>query len=105
MADRRHRDLLDKDTDKIVNAYHAWKSGNEYEDIEGFCKTASIDKFREQDYVLTPGRYVGAAEAEEDDEPFENKLTRLANILENHFSESDRLQQLIRDNLKRVKVE
>ena len=73
-----------------------------YEDIAGFCKSATLKEIQEQGYVLTPGRYVGAAELEEDDEPFEQKMARLTKELEAQFEESSKLEKQIHANLKRL---
>ena len=70
-----------------------------YEDIAGFCKSASIDEISTHDYVLTPGRYVGAADIEDDDEPIEEKLARIRSQLFAEFDEADRLEQVIRTRL------
>jgi type I restriction enzyme M protein len=112
LTDRVHRHLLDEDIAQIAGTYHAWKNtavraGHElplrqYEDIPGFCKSVTLEEIRVQGYVLTPGRYVGAAELEEDDEPFEQKIARLTNELEVQFKESDRLKDVILVNLKRL---
>jgi type I restriction enzyme M protein len=100
LTDRVHRDLTDEDIAKIADTYHAWKSGKKYEDVAGFCKSATLKEIQEQGYVLTPGRYVGAMELEEDDEPFEEKIARLKKELEAQFEESDALQRTIHKNLK-----
>ena len=76
--------------------------GSEYQDVPGFCKSVAIEEIRAQGYVLTPGRYVGAAELEEDDEPFEQKMARLTKELEAQFEESDELERQIRKNLKNL---
>ena len=91
LVDRVHRDLTEEDIAKIADTYHAWKSGKKYEDIAGFCVSATLKEIQEQGYVLTPGRYVGAAELEEDDEPFEQKVARLTKELEIQFVESEKL--------------
>jgi type I restriction enzyme M protein len=114
MVDRVHRDLSDEDIALIANTYHAWRAHGKgeslthpyrpYADIPGFCKSVTIEEIRAQGYVLTPGRYVGAAEAEEDDEPFEQKMARLTKELEAQFEESARLEEQIRENLKRLDV-
>jgi type I restriction enzyme M protein len=114
LVDRVHRDLTDEDISMLANTYHAWKSetlkvsgkplGSGYEDIPGFCKSVTLDEIRAQGYVLTPGRYVGAAELEEDDEPFEQKMARLTKELEGQFEESEKLEKQIRENLKRLDV-
>ncbi|CEE00296.1 putative type I restriction enzyme HindVIIP M protein [Caldibacillus thermoamylovorans] len=100
MVDRRHRELSDKDIAKIAETYHNWRNRDgKYEDIQGFCKAASIDEVRENDYVLTPGRYVGIEEAEDDGIPFEEKMEQLTSELSELFKESRRLEEEIRKNL------
>ncbi|KIO60467.1 Type I restriction-modification system, DNA-methyltransferase subunit M [Caldibacillus thermoamylovorans] len=100
MVDRRHRELSDKDIAKIAETYHNWRNRDgKYEDIQGFCKAASIDEVRENDYVLTPGRYVGIEEAEDDGIPFEEKMEQLTSELGVLFTESRRLEEEIRKNL------
>jgi type I restriction enzyme M protein len=84
MVDRVHRELTDEDTAKIAGTYHAWrgdKSAGEYADVPGFCKAATLDEIGKHGHVLTPGRYVGAEAAEDDGEPFEEKMMRLAAML------------------------
>jgi len=103
LTDRVHRDLSDEDISRIAGAYHAWKLGSGYADVPGFCKAATLEEIREQGYVLTPGRYVGAAEAEEDAEPFEKKVARLTKELEAQFEESAHLERRIRANLERLR--
>lgn len=76
--------------------------GSEYQDVPGFCKSISIEEIRAQGYVLTPVRYVGTAELEKDDEPFEQKMARLTTELEAQFQESGILEKQIRANLKRL---
>lgn len=105
MADRTHRELGDEDIARIANTYHAWrgdKGAGEYKDVAGFCQSATIEKIAEHGYVLTPARYVDAAEVEEDDEPFENKIEQLTRALEEQFAESTRLEKVIRENLRMV---
>jgi type I restriction enzyme M protein len=72
--------------------------------VAGFCKSATLKEIQEQGYVLTPGRYVGAAELEEDDEPFEEKMKRLRKELEAQFDENNILEEQIRTNLQRLDV-
>jgi len=102
MVDRTHRELTDDDITKIAGTYHAWRgeTGEMYEEVSGYSKGATLDDIREHSHVLTPGRYVGAPEAEEDDEPFEEKMTRLTSELSEQFAESKRLEDEIRRNLK-----
>jgi type I restriction enzyme M protein len=100
LVDRVHRDLTDDDIAKIAGMYHAWKSGSEYSDVPGFCKSTTLDEIRAQGYVLTPGRYVGVAEMDEDNEPFEEKMKRLTEALEKQFTDNVKLEERILQNLK-----
>jgi type I restriction enzyme M protein len=103
MTDRTHRDLTDDHLARIAKTYHAWRGENEagkYEDVAGFCKSALLQEIVSHGSVLTPGRYVGAEEQEDDGEPFEQKMTRLVTKLEEQFAESARLEKAIRSNLK-----
>ena len=99
LTDRVHRDLSDEDIAQITDTYHAWKDGKNYKEVAGFCKSVTIEEIREQGYVLTPGRYVGAAELEEDDEPFTEKMARLTKELEAQFEESGKLEKKILKNI------
>jgi type I restriction enzyme M protein len=103
LVDRIHRDLSDDDIARIAGTYHAWrgeKAAGKYEDVPGFCRSAKTDDVATHGYVLTPGRYVGAEDIEEDDEPFEEKMKRLAAKLEAQLAESAKLETQIRENLK-----
>ena len=103
LIDRVHRDLTPEEITKIANTYHAWrgeKEVGEYEDIPGFCKSASIEEIQSHSYVLTPGRYVGAEEIEEDDECFDDKMKRLTSELSVQFKESAKLEEEIKKNLE-----
>jgi type I restriction enzyme M protein len=100
LTDRVHRDLMNEDIAKIADTYHSWKEEQKYENVAGFCKSVLVDEIRSQGYMLTPGRYVGAAELEEDDEPFDQKMTRLTKELKAQFEESDMLKKQILENLK-----
>jgi type I restriction enzyme M protein len=112
MLDRTERILTDDDIAKIAGTYHAWRgtasakaTSLKYEDIPGFCSSASMDEVRKHDHILTPGRYVGAAETvDEDDEPIADKITRLKKDLLAHFEESARLDQVVRAQLERLDV-
>lgn len=103
LIDRIHRELTDEDLDKITSSYHAWrgdgKSGS-YEDIPGFCKSSIADEIATHGHVLTPGRYVGAEEIEDDGEPFTEKMPRLVTELRSQFAESSRLEKIINANLE-----
>ncbi|MGB3401540.1 MAG: class I SAM-dependent DNA methyltransferase [Microcoleaceae cyanobacterium] len=100
LIDRVHRELTDEEVKRIADTYHAWRNGKEYEDIPGFCKSATLEDIQTHGYVLTPGRYVGAEELEEDDEPFEEKMQRLTITLHEQFKESAKLETAIRENLR-----
>lgn len=103
MATRVHRVLTADDIAKIADTYHAWREetdAGEYEDVPGFCKAATLEEIKSHGFILTPGRYVGAAAAEEDDEPIEEKLERLRARLIADFEESDRLEVIIRQRLE-----
>lgn len=103
LVDRVHRDLSDEEIDKIAGTYHAWrgeKEAGEYEDVPGFCKSATIETIKDHGYVLTPGRYVGAAAVEDDGIPFEEKMSNLSAQLYKQFSEADRLEATIKKNLE-----
>ena len=82
LIDRVHRDLTSEEIGRIAGTYHAWRGGRDagkYADVPGFCKSATLEEFRQHGYVLTPGRYVDAEEVEDDGEPFEEKLNRRMN--------------------------
>ena len=83
MADRTHKEFTREDITKIADTYHAYRGTNNqvYEDVAGFSKAATIEEIRENDYVLTPGRYVGLAEQADDGEPYEEKMARLTSEL------------------------
>ena len=105
MIDRVHRELADEDILRVAGTYHAWrgeKGGGKYEDVAGFCKSATLDEIAEHGHVLTPGRYVGAEELEDDGEPFEGKMQRLTAKLDMQFKESARLEKAIRANMKEM---
>jgi type I restriction enzyme M protein len=99
MKDRVLRDFTDDDIKKLADTFHAWQMGEGYEDVAGFCYSATIKDMKKHDFVLTPGRYVGAADQEEDTEPFADKMTRLTAQLKDQFIESDRLELEIKKNL------
>jgi len=107
MVDRTHRELTNEDVARIAGTYHTWRGETDetYEDISGYCKAATLDEIREHGHVLTPGRYVGAPDAEEDDEPFEEKMSRLTSELSEQFAESKRLEDEIRKNLKGLRFD
>ncbi|CAM3160485.1 type I restriction-modification system DNA methylase [Ectopseudomonas mendocina] len=103
LVDRTRRELHDEDVAKIAATYHAWRGeadAGPYADIPGFCKAASLDDVRKHGHVLTPGRYVGAAAQEEDGEPFEQKMQRLAAQWREQQAQAAKLDAAIEHNLK-----
>ncbi|WP_396667362.1 type I restriction-modification system subunit M [Microbacterium sp. R86528] len=109
MVDRAERALSDEDISKIADTFHAWrgKEGADaasYADEAGFCYSATLAEIKAADYALTPGRYVGAAEIEDDGEPIEQKLERLKGELFAQFAESERLAGVVREQLGRIDV-
>jgi type I restriction enzyme M protein len=110
LIDRTERVLTPEDLAKISGTYHAWRGtesarteGLKYEDVAGFCYSASLEEIRKHDHILTPGRYVGAAEVDDsDDEPIAEKIERLKKELFTHFDESARLEQVVRAQLERL---
>jgi type I restriction enzyme M protein len=105
LVDRVHRELTDVDLEKIASTYHAWrgdKATGKYEDVAGFCKSVTTAEIVAHGHVLTPGRYVGAEELEDDGEPFEERMSRLATELRGQFEESAKLEQVINSHLKEL---
>jgi type I restriction enzyme M protein len=102
LVDRTHRELTDEEIALIGKTYHAWrgeKNAGKYADVPGFCKSASIEEITGHGFIVTPGRYVGAEEAEDDGEPFDEKMQRLTNVLAGQFKESAKLEKAILKNL------
>lgn len=127
LVDRVHRELTAEEIGKIAGCYHAWKSKDgragsplpaaggktserrarsdaPYQDELGFCKSVKLEEIQTHGYVLTPGRYVGAADVEDDGEPFAKKMKRLTATLEEQFTESGKLEKTIRGNLKALNL-
>lgn len=104
MVDRTRREFSDADIEQIAGTYHAWREGDGYADVPGFAAAASHDVIAGHGYVLTPGRYVGAEEAEEDATPFVERFAALQATLEAQFTDSDRLAGVIRERLAGVMV-
>ncbi|EON19372.1 Site-specific DNA-methyltransferase, type I modification [Cupriavidus sp. GA3-3] len=99
MKDRVLRDFTVEDIQKIANTFHAWQHGEGYENVPGFSYSAELDIVRKHEHVLTPGRYVGSAEQDEDEEPFADKMARLTAQLAEQFAESAKLEGDIKKNL------
>lgn len=106
MVNRKNKKLGDEDLDKVTETYHAWRNrdGN-YEDIPGFCKAASLEEVEANNFVLTPGRYVGAEDIEDDGILFEEKIATITDSLREQFSKSNELQELIKVNLAKIGIE
>jgi type I restriction enzyme M protein len=102
LVDRTRKELSDDDIDRIAQTYHAWREGKKYDDIAGFCKGVRLEEIREHNYVLTPGRYVGAADVEDDDLPFPEHFAALRTKLEEEFSANRKLEEVIRQALVRI---
>lgn len=105
MVDRTHRELTNEEVTRIADTYHAWrgeKNVGKYEDIPGFCKSATLDDIRKHGHVLTPGRYVGAEVQQADSEPFEDKMKRLTKALREQQAEAAKLDAAIAVNLKEL---
>ncbi|MDR1424843.1 MAG: type I restriction-modification system subunit M [Azoarcus sp.] len=103
LVDRTRRELTDEEIGRIAAAYHAWRGegdAGDYADIPGFCKSATLEEIRKHGHVLTPGRYVGAEKAEDDGEPFTEKMARLTAQLEAQFAEGAELEARIKANLE-----
>ena len=108
LVDRTRKEFSDADVAKIAATYHAWrgeKDAGVYEDVPGFCKAATLEEIKGHNYGLTPGRYVGAADMEDDDEPFAERFAALTTKLEGQFSEAAGLTNTIRISLSAVKID
>ncbi|MDQ7816940.1 MAG: class I SAM-dependent DNA methyltransferase [Melioribacteraceae bacterium] len=102
LINRRTRELSEEDIQKIAGAYHNWRNPNgNYEDVKGFCNSASVERVKELDYVLTPGRYVGLPD-DEDDFDFNERFAKLKAGFEEQLKEEERLNKLIKENLEKV---
>lgn len=104
MVDRKHRDFTDDDIAHLANTFAAFQNGT-LQDVKGFCAVATTEDIAKQDYILTPGRYVGIEEQEEDGEPFEEKMTRLTTELSEMFKKSHELEEQIRKNMAGIGFE
>ena len=104
MVDRKHRDFTEEDIQKLADTFEAFQNGT-LEDVKGFCAVADLQTIEKQDYILTPGRYVGIEEQEDDGEPFEEKMTRLTSELSDMFAKSRELEEEIRKKLGAIGYE
>lgn len=104
MVDRKHRDFSDDDIQKLADTFSQFQDGT-LENVKGFCAVVDTKEIEKQDYILTPGRYVGIEEVEEDDEPFEEKMARLTSELSDMFKKNHELEAEIRKNLEAIGYE
>ena len=103
MVSRKHKELTEADIQHIAGTYHAWRNPDgRYTDTPGYCKAATLDEVRKNDYVLTPGRYVGAEETEVDEEAYEAQMQHLTQQLAAQMAEGERLNAKILENLKEL---
>ena len=102
MVSRRNKALSDEDIKTIADTYHGWRGRNGYEDVAGFCKFATLEEIEKRGFVLTPGRYVGAEEEEDDGILFEDKMKGLASQLAEQMKEGKKLDEKIKKNLESI---
>ena len=102
MVTRKLRELDESDISKIASTYHNFQNDENYEDVAGFCKATTIEEIKENNYVLTPGRYVEIEEQDDDGILFEEKMKNLTADLTAQFEESHKLEQEIRKNLEAI---
>ena len=104
MKDRVHRDLAEEDIDTITETYHNWRKGSGYEDVKGYCKSATIEEIQKHKHVLTPGRCVGIPDEEDDGIPFEDKMANLSTTLKEQMEKEAQLNQEIKEQLSNIGV-
>ena len=104
MKDRVHRDFAEEDINTITETYHNWRKGEDYEDIKGYCKSATIEEIQKHKHVLTPGRYVGIPDEEDDGIPFEDKMQSLTVLLKEQMEKEAQLNQEIKEQLSNIGV-
>ena len=105
MVTRRLRELSEEDIKEIANTYHNYQNDENYENVKGLCYSATTEEIKSNDYVLTPGRYVGVEETEDDGIPFEEKMKNITSELSKQFEESHKLEEEIKKNLKAIGYE
>jgi type I restriction enzyme M protein len=99
MKDRVLRDFTIADVKEIADTFHKWQKNEDYEDIQGFCKSTTLAEIAKNDFVVTPGRYVGTTEKEEDSEPYTEKMNRLTSSLKTYLDEGTILETEIKKQL------
>ena len=104
MVDRKHRDFDEEDIQKLADTFEQFQNGT-LENVKGYCAAVDLEEIEKQDFILTPGRYVGIEEKEEDDEPFEEKMKRLTSELSDMFAKSHELEEEIRKKLGAIGYE
>ena len=102
MIDRVLRELTTEEIKHISDTYHNWQNNKDYDDVAGYCKSATLEEIVSHGHVLTPGRYVGAAEVEDDGEPFEEKMARLTKELSSQLQQAEKLDKAIAYNLREL---
>ena len=102
MVTRKLRELSEEDIAKIAGTYHKFQNDDGYEDIAGYCRASTIEEIKENNYVLTPGRYVGTEEQEDDGVPFEEKMKTITAELKVQFEETHKLEEEIKKNLEAI---
>ena len=102
MITRKLRELTEEDIYKIADTYHSYQNNVNYDDVLGYCKKSTIDEIKLNDYVLTPGRYVGIEEIKEDGISFEEQMKNIVSELSKQFEESHKLEEEIKKNLKAI---
>jgi len=106
LVSRKNKAFTDEDISKIAEVYHQWRrKDGKYEDIQGFCKSATLKEVESNNFVLTPGRYVGTEDVEDDGVSLDEKVAVISENLKSHFEHSIQLQERIRENLKKVGIE
>jgi type I restriction enzyme M protein len=105
MKDRVHREFAPEDIEAIEQAYHSWRKGDGYEDVKGFCKSATLADIEKHSFVLTPGRYVGIPDEEDDGVPFEDKMKELTTTLAAQMQKEKELDEQIKTQLAKIGFE
>jgi len=99
MLDRKQKAFSVEDVQSLSDTFHSWRSGNDYKNVVGECYSATTEDMAKNDYILTPGRYVGVAEVKDDGVPFVDKMNTLTTTLREQFEESARFEERIKKNL------
>jgi len=102
MKDRVHRDFTEEDIKKISDTYYNWRKNENYEDVLGYSKSATLEEIEKNDFVLTPGRYVGIPEEEDDGVPFEDKMKDLTEKLSEQMKKEKEMNDEIKEQLVKI---